>query len=277
MKKAQETQIYYQPKVSKMYFARKRTHSTDIEFSVRGGSGILQSPSTATARDMPKKSRNAEKRIGSLLFKNSGSGSFYKPSGFSKEQRAPDLQKRASSKAGVKIPDFIRPKPKILEKEPSPFDTVDSDDDENEDISILESSFDQDAFQKKLDDGSLSDLSDDDFSFNVESFDQNDNKILENRLERKQVQETSKNLNNLQEEDWATDEENSSQEDQADEESPSRDRFCLKSALDKLEVLAEKGMTYQEFQEVFIPKKRKATFTEHCYFRIFEKHLEICE
>lgn len=51
------------------------------------------------------------------------------------------------------------------------------------------------------------------------------------------------------------------------------EEFCLDKVVQKLEALAEEGMTYQQFRRVFIPKKKKATFTQYCYLRIFEKEL----
>lgn len=54
------------------------------------------------------------------------------------------------------------------------------------------------------------------------------------------------------------------------------DVFSLEKAIAKLEKLTKSGITEEEFEEIFIPKHRKATFTEHYYFRIFEKYLEEC-
>lgn len=68
------------------------------------------------------------------------------------------------------------------------------------------------------------------------------------------------------------------------ERNPSSDRsyapgeegeaFCLKKAVKKLNRLSQNGITFEEFEAIFIPKNRKATFTEMSYFRIFEKYLE---
>lgn len=52
--------------------------------------------------------------------------------------------------------------------------------------------------------------------------------------------------------------------------------FCLNSAISKLKVMAKDGMTYEQFRNVFITDKKKPSFTQMSYFRVYEKLLEEC-
>lgn len=57
---------------------------------------------------------------------------------------------------------------------------------------------------------------------------------------------------------------------------PSKNSFSLENAVGKLKEMAKDGMTYEQFRGVFIPEKEKPSFTQFCYFRVYEKLLEEC-
>lgn len=63
------------------------------------------------------------------------------------------------------------------------------------------------------------------------------------------------------------------EEEKGIDDEEDNEEFSLDKVVKKLEALAEEGMTYQQFRGVFIPKKKKPTFTQYCYLRIFEKEL----